>query len=100
MPFKYQLSEEAELDVLNAYDWYEEQQLGLGSYFLEALDKAEKAIIRNPTSFRFRHKNKVRGFVVDKFPFPILYVVSQNTIDVISVFHTSQRPNSWQSRLT
>ena len=99
MPLKYQFSEEAEADVYEAYGWYEEQQVGLGDAFLESLDAAKEAIIRNPTAYRFRYKKKVRGFVVNRFPFLMLYIVSKKSIDVISVFHTSQQPKVWKDRV-
>jgi hypothetical protein len=40
MPYKYQLSEEAELDIYEGYFWYESQRKGLGEEFLDCLDQA------------------------------------------------------------
>lgn len=44
MPYKYNLSQEAEDDMLEAYLWYEQQKTGLGEEFLESLDKAHQSI--------------------------------------------------------
>ncbi|SMD46198.1 ParE toxin of type II toxin-antitoxin system, parDE [Aquiflexum balticum DSM 16537] len=99
MPYNYQLSEEAESDVYDSFLWYEKQKEGLGEEFLEALDAAGKAITINPTTYRIRFKNKVRAFVVDRFPYLILYIVNGNDIDVISVFNTNQHPRRWKERL-
>lgn len=82
MLYKYQLSEEAESDVYEAYVWYEKQREGLGEEFLEALDSAKEAIINNPKTYRIRYKKKVRGFLVSRFPYLLLYAVNENNIDV------------------
>jgi hypothetical protein len=50
--FKYQLSEEAELDIQEGYTWYENKKAGLGEEFLNTLDVAKDAILNNPTSYR------------------------------------------------
>ncbi|MDN3670663.1 type II toxin-antitoxin system RelE/ParE family toxin [Echinicola jeungdonensis] len=83
MPYNYQLSEEAESDVFESYLWYEKQKKGLGEEFLDAIDAAGKAIASNPTTYRVRFKKKVRAFVIDRFPYLVLYVVNGNDIDVI-----------------
>lgn len=99
MNFNYQLSDEAELDVEEGYLWYEEKQEGLGEQFLESLDAAKAAILSNPKTYRIRYKRRVRGFVVQNFPYLILYIVSGKKIDVISVFNTNQHPLKWKKRV-
>lgn len=99
MSFNYQLSEEAEHDIEEGYVWYEDQRTGLGEEFLESLDQAKSAIVQNPTTYRIRYKKKIRGFVVDRFPYLILYVVNGKDIDVISVFNTHQHPRKWKKRI-
>jgi plasmid stabilization system protein ParE len=99
MPFNYQLSEEAESDVYRSYLWYEKKKTGLGEEFLAALDAAKQVVVRNPKTYSVRYKKKVRAFVVDRFPFLILYIVDGNNIDVISVFNTNQHPKRWKKRV-
>lgn len=99
MPYNYRLSEEAESDVYDSYVWYEKQKEGLGEEFLDTLDTAERAISDNPLTYRIRYKKIVRAFVVDRFPYLVLYVVNGNDIDVISVFNTNQHPRRWKKRV-
>ncbi len=99
MAYNYQLSEEAESDVYKGYTWYEDKREDLGEEFLESLDQAKKVIISNPRTYRVRYKKKVRAFVVDRFPYLILYVVNGDNIDVISVFNTNQHPKKWKERV-
>lgn len=58
MPYNYNLSQEAEHDMLEAYVWYEKQKSGLGEEFLESLDKARQLILQNPETYRIRYKQK------------------------------------------
>lgn len=99
MPYNYRLSEKAESDVYDSYVWYEKQKEGLGEEFLNALDEAEQAITCNPTTYRIRYKKKVRAFVVNRFPYLVLYIVNRNDIDVISVFNTHLHPLTWKKRV-
>ncbi len=99
MAYNYQLSKEAESDVYKGYTWYEDKQENLGEEFLESLDQAKEAIISNPITYRVRYKKKVRAFVVDRFPYLILYVVNGSDIDVISVFNTNQLSGKWKERV-
>ena len=99
MPYKYNLSKEAEGDMFEAYVWYEQKRAGLGEEFLESLDKAEQSIIQNPATYRTRYKRKVRAFLVDRFPYLILYVLEKKDVNVISVFNTNQDPKTWKKRI-
>lgn len=99
MPYNYQLSDEAERDVEEGYTWYESQREGLGEDFFASLDQAKAAIISNPKTYKISYKKKVRSFVVDRFPYLILYVVKDKNIYVLSVFNTNQHPNKWKKRV-
>ena len=99
MDYIYQLSEEAEEDVIEGYEWYEKRQLGLGDRFISALDLARQKIIANPKTYNIIYKGKVRSFLVSKFPYIVLYIVNGNSIDVIAIFNTNQHPRKWEQRV-
>jgi len=99
MIYNYQLSDEAESDVYEGYEWYESKQENLGEDFLGSLDLAKEAITNNPETYGIRYKKKVRAFVIDRFPYLILYVVNGSDIDVISVFNTNKHPETWKKRV-
>lgn len=48
MPYSFEISHEAENNLLEAYRWYEEQQIDLGEDFLSELDKGIDSIVQNP----------------------------------------------------
>jgi len=58
------------------------------------LDDAKKAILSNPRTYRIRYQKKVRSFVLDRFPYLILYIVEGKNINVISVFNTHRHPRN------
>ena len=99
MLLECRISREAEDDILSSIKWYEEQHAGLGIQFIEELEHARNAIRENPEAYAIRYKGIVRGYVVNRFPFLVLYVVSKQTIDVLAVFHTRQHPEKWKNRL-
>ena|SRR5258708_6375023 len=83
----------AEKEVRKSFDWYEEQSVGLGLRFLDAIDNAVNSISKNPEAFQNRRGNS-REFIVDKFPFIIVYRFSkkENLIYILHIFHTSRHP--------
>ncbi len=99
MPYSYNLSDEAEDDLFEAYHWYEQQRIGLGEKFLEALDNALEVLLKNPATYRIRYKGKVRGYIVHRFPFIIHYVFEKQDVNVLSVFRTSRDPEVLKNRI-
>lgn len=91
---------EARADVAEAYLWYEEQSLGLGMEFLRCVETALLAIERTPLGYATIHESYRRS-LVRRFPFVIFFEFApdQNRCIVYSVFHCSQDPEKWRSRL-
>ncbi len=56
MVYNFFLSVKAEKDIQSAFQWYEQQRLGLGLNFFEAIDNAFKSIKINPLVYGFRKK--------------------------------------------
>ena len=89
---------EAEADIAEAFDWYEEQVLGLGSDFLLCLDAVLNEIRRNPLLYSQIHR-ETRRALVRRFPYQILYLYIDKTITLIAVFHAKRNPKIWKKRL-
>ena len=52
---------ETEQDITEAYDWYQERELGLGEEFLRCVDASIQTIARNPEIVNpdvFKHNKK------------------------------------------
>ncbi|PSB31871.1 type II toxin-antitoxin system RelE/ParE family toxin [Stenomitos frigidus] len=89
---------EAELEIQDAFEWYEAQTLGLGSEFVRAVDTCLSGIGRNPLAYPIIYQ-QARRALVRRFPYGILYVFDQDIISVVACFHSKRNPRSWQARL-
>jgi|ERR1051326_1295815 plasmid stabilization system protein ParE len=91
---------EAEQDVDESYAWYKEQEPGLGEEFLRCVDARVLSICRNPRLYPIAHESYRRA-LVRRFPYAIFYEHEERRKRVViySVFHCSQDPEKWRSRL-
>jgi len=89
---------EAEADVEGAYHWYERMRDGLGADFLLCVEEALEKISRDPIAYPVVHKD-VRRTLIRRFPYGIFYVVEEQEIVVLAVFHGRRDPKQWQSRV-
>lgn len=88
---------EAEADLFEAYDWYEDQREGLGMDFVLCFEATLAAIAERPRSFPIVAK-RTRRALTHRFPYLVLFVELPDTITVVGVFHTSRRPSLWKRR--
>jgi toxin ParE1/3/4 len=88
---------EAEADITQAFGWYEGRVSRLGSEFLLVLDAVFNSIVRNPDLYPEVHKH-VRRALTRRFPFAVFFLVEEERIVVLSVFHVKRRPRVWKGR--
>jgi plasmid stabilization system protein ParE len=88
---------EAQGDLLQAHDWYE-QQAGLGDAFSDRAEEAIERIQRMPRMYAMVFRD-VRRAKIRRFPYLIYYRVQQDRIEVIAVLHGSRDPRLWQQRV-
>ena len=93
MDFVVRISEKAYREYFNAYEWYDEQQADLGSRFEDSLYKKINLVSKNPLIYGVKKLN-TREAHLENFPYVIVYKIiqTQNTILIISIFHTSRNP--------
>ncbi|SOC80954.1 hypothetical protein SAMN06296241_2519 [Salinimicrobium sediminis] len=91
MPFSLNIKEEASIEILEAYLYYERKRPGLGEDFLIHLDVYFDRIISNPEHFPQKRKPYREAFL-KRFPFLIVYELIENNIIVYSIFNTWQDP--------
>jgi len=90
----------AKADVAAAFQWYEEQSLGLGMEFMRCVEAALLSIQRTPLIYPIVHESYRRA-LVRRFPFAIFFDVDQvrKRSIVYAVFHCAQDPKKWHGRL-
>jgi plasmid stabilization system protein ParE len=96
----YRFLSPATQEIINAAEYYDSQVLGLGSDFLNELDAALQRILQFPEAWSvistpFRHCS------LRRFPYTIIYTLeTSNDILVVSVFHQSRKPMTWENNLS
>lgn len=90
---KYQLifREEVREEIASAYNWYENQRVGLGDEFLEEIDKALKLLKTNPQHYTFIYKTR-RRLVIKRFPYKIIYEIFNTEVVIFALKHIKQKP--------
>ena len=90
---------EAEREVQQAFDWYEEQSKGLGLEFLRAIEACLSGVTRNPFAYTVVKIPNVRRAVIRRFPYALFYLIDDESIVVIAVFNVKRRPIDWLRRI-
>ena len=88
---------EAERDVEQAYEWYEERRPGLGREFLDELDVVYERIARFPLLYAEVYRG-LRRVPVRRFPLGVFYFFNEKEILVVAVAHASRSARVWRSR--
>ncbi|MEE8441385.1 MAG: type II toxin-antitoxin system RelE/ParE family toxin [Spirochaetia bacterium] len=87
----------AEAEMAEAQGWYESRSPGLGADFLLSVDAGLQAIARNPLRFPVVYRD-VRRALTKRFPYQIFFVVEDDRVVVLAVFHARRNPSVWQGR--
>lgn len=74
-----------------AYQWYNEQQQGLGESFLDELEGCYDKIEVWPASYAKIKKN-FRQVILKTFPYVVVFEIIKDDVVVYAVFHTSRNP--------
>jgi plasmid stabilization system protein ParE len=77
MSFELLISDEAALDIIDAFVWYEMQREGLGKDFELCIEAGLNRISRNPKNFQKKYKI-VRVHFIERFPFGLHYIEEKN----------------------
>ena len=88
---------EAQTDIREAAQWYEDREPGLGLRFLREIRSSLQHINDNPLRFPIIEKD-VRRALLHKFPYSIYFVNESEAIAIIAVLHQHRRPGEWKSR--
>ena len=95
---KISFTKEALFDFEDILLWYEEQRIGLSYDFELCFEAGLSEVSRNPDNFQKRYKD-IRIRFIFRFPYGIHYVVKENKIIIIAIFHTSRTPKNWTKRI-
>ena len=89
---------EVEVDIAEAYQWYETRRRGLGEEFLSSIEACVKSTCREPGIYPIVH-GCCRRALIRRFPYVVFFEHEEGTITIYAVFHTSRDPAKWRQRL-
>ncbi len=90
--------EVAQRELDDAVAYYDEQAPGLGSAFLLEAVAAIDRIRRFPEAWHPLSQT-LRRCRLRRFPYGLIYHLSQDEILIVAVAHSHRRPDYWRDRL-
>jgi plasmid stabilization system protein ParE len=85
-------------EAREAREWYGERSIVAARRFEFELDRAIQAIRETPKRWP-THVYGTRRYLLNRFPFLIVYREFEDRIQVIAVQHGKRRPGYWRGRL-
>ena len=95
---KYYFHPEAESEFLNAIDYFEDRQHGLGNDFALEVYITIEIIIAHPKAWQSMGDG-IRRALVSRFPYGILYAEKNQEIYITAVMHLHREPDYWKHRI-
>jgi hypothetical protein len=90
--------EVAEIELDQAFRWYESQAPGLGEAFLiEVLSAAERVSLY-PEAWHSLDDG-LRRCRLNRFPYGLIYAIESGDVLVLAVAHLHREPGYWRDRL-
>jgi plasmid stabilization system protein ParE len=94
---------DAEADIDEAYRWYEERSVGLGTRFLDAVEATLELVRESPQRFPETHREPdltIRRALVEGFPYGVFFISDQSrgVTSIIACMHARRDPQRWLRR--
>lgn len=93
------ISKLAQLEIDDAVVWFDSQSQGLGTRFLDDIDRTLRRIVTFPLSCG-EIETDIRRCLLTRFPYGIIYGIDNDKIIVIAVAHLHREPRYWIDRLS
>src|SRR3990172_5701685 len=94
---KFYFHPEAEAEFDRSVEYYEQCQPGLGLEFAEEVYATITRIIKFPDACSAIAK-KLRRCLISRFPYGVIYQVSDDTLRILAIAHLHRRPDYWTAR--
>ena len=88
-------TESAKRELDEAFQWYEEQNAGLGSRFVLNINASITRLVRFP-KLATSVGPEVFRVLVNRFPYSIYYSACNEHVLVLSIGHQHRLPRSWK----
>lgn len=85
----------AQVEIAQAFDWYEQKSYGLGGDFLRVVAAAEEQLGRHPESFA-PTQGRFRRVLLRRFPYALHFeLLDGNRVSVLACLHDRRDPHRW-----
>lgn len=85
-------------EIEAAADWYQAHSEDAAISFLNTILDGLEAISQAPQRWP-AYLHNTRRFVVQRFPFSIIFLDGLQAVNVLAVAHNKRRPGYWRERL-
>jgi len=89
---------EAQLEVQEAFHYYQGKSEGLGFEFMRSLDASLQSAKRSPFVYQKIYQ-EIRRILLRKFPYAVFYIAEERRIVVIACFHQRRSEVDWLRRI-
>ena len=89
--------EDADRELKDAADYYDHESPGLGSVFIDEVERAYGRIRSSPLAAEEVDPG-IRRLVLARFPYNLIYEIDETSAPVLAVAHQRKRPYYWCSR--
>jgi len=95
---KYSFHPEAELEFVDAINYYEKKEKNLGYDFSLEIYSTIERILAHPSAWPIL-EDDIRRSLVNRFPYGVLYTQMDKEIIIIAVMHLNRDPDYWKDRI-
>jgi len=94
---KFKFHPEAEIELNQAIDYYEETKKHLGLEFASEVYATVHRIIEFPQAWQSM-TSTTRRCLTNRFPFGVIYYIKDDVLIIVAVMHLKKKPNYWGTR--
>jgi hypothetical protein len=94
---KYEFHPEAEEEFIEAAARYDANLRGLGLIFSNEVERVLELLLKNPY-IGTPISSDMRHFVLNRFPFSVVYLAGDDALRVLAVAHHRRVPGYWRAR--
>lgn len=85
-------------ELKSAVAWYQERNQTAALNFVAELDRVVALVTASPGRWP-RGEHGTRKFVLQRFPFAVIYRERESDVQVLAIAHGHRRPGYWKKRL-
>jgi plasmid stabilization system protein ParE len=100
MTYEMLISEEAEIEIRAAKQWYEKQSAGLGEIFSGVLKATLDALLNSRVDHKLVFGN-TRRILLRRFPYSVYYTRDEKNgiVEIIALLHNKQSREGLEERI-